>query len=102
MNKNAQHHRSFVVESLNCVQLFATPWTAAYQVSLSFTITWSLLKLMYIESVMSSNHLILCHPFLLLPSIFSSIRFFSKESSLHIRWPKYWSLASVPVLPMIF
>ena len=67
-----------------------TPWTAAHQASLSITNSWSLLKLMSIESVMPSNHLILCHPLLLLPSIFSSIRVFSNESVLCIRWPKYW------------
>ena len=67
-----------------------TPWTAAHQASLSITNSHSLLKLMSIESVMPSNHLILCHPFLLLPSIFSSIRVFSNKSVLHIRWPKYW------------
>ena len=64
-----------------------------HQASLSFTISWSLLKLMSIESVMPSNHLILCHPFLLLPSIFPSIRVFSNELTLHIRWPKYWSFS---------
>ena len=67
-----------------------TQWTAAYQVSLSFTITWSVLKLMSIESVMSSNHFVLCHPLLLLPLIFPSIRVFPSESALHIRSPKYW------------
>ena len=72
------------------VQLSVTPWTAACQASLSFTISWSLHKLMSIESMMPSNHLILCHP-LLLPEIFPSIRVFSSESALHIRWPKYWS-----------
>ena len=70
-----------------------TPWTAACQASLSFTISWSLLKLMSIESVMPSNRLILCCPLLLLPSIFPSIRVFSSESALHIRWPKYWSFS---------
>ena len=79
------------VRSLSHVQLFATPWTAARQASLSITNSWSLLKLMSIKLVMPSNHLILCHPFLLLPSIFPSIRVFSKESVLHIRWPKYYS-----------
>ena len=73
--------------------LFATPWTAARQASLSITNTQSLLKLMSIMSVMPSNHLILCHPFLLLPSIFPSIRVFSNESVLCIRWPKYWSFS---------
>ena len=80
----------FVVWLLNRVQLFATPWTAARQASLSITNSQSLLKLMSIELVMPSNHLILCCP-LLLPSIFPSIRVFSNESALHIRWPKYWS-----------
>ena len=70
-----------------------TPWTAAPQASLSITNSWTLLKLMSIELVMPSNHLILCHPLLLLPSIFPSIRVFSKESVLHIRWPKYWSFS---------
>ena len=71
----------------------ATPWTAACQASLSITNSWSLLRLMSIESVMPSNHLILCRPLLLLPSIFPSIRVFSNKSSLHIRWPKYWSFS---------
>ena len=78
-----------VVHSLNHVQLFAVPWTAARQASLSFTTSRSLLKLMSIESMMPFNHLILCHP-LLLPSIFPSIRVFSNELALRIRWPKYW------------
>ena len=69
----------------------AAPWTAARQASLSITNSWSLVKLMSIESVMPSNHLILCHLLLLLPSVFPSIRFFSNESALHMRWPKYWS-----------
>ena len=81
----------FVVHPPSLVQLFANPWTAACQASLSFTITWSLLKLMSIESVMPSNHLVLCHPPLLPPSIFPSIRVFSNELALQIRWPKYWS-----------
>ena len=76
-----------------CVRLFVTPWTAAHQACLSITSSQSLLKLMSIESVMPSNHLILCHPLLLLPSIFPSIRVFSTESALHIRWPKYWSFS---------
>ena len=80
-----------VVLLLSVVQLFATPWTAACQASLSFTVSQSLLKFMSIELVMRSNHLILCHPFFLLPSIFPSIRVFSNESALHIRWPKCWS-----------
>ena len=82
-----------VVQSLSCVQLFVNPWTAALQASLSFTISQSLLKLMSIESVMPSNHLILCRPLLLPPSIFPSIRVFSNESDLHIRWPKDWSFS---------
>ena len=83
----------FSVQSLSHVQLFVTPWTAARQASLSFTNSWSLLKLMSIELVTPSNHLILCHPLLLLPSIFPSIRVFSNESVLHIRWPTYWSFS---------
>ena len=81
------------VQSLSRVQLFATPWTAAHQASLSITNSQSLLKLMSVELVMPSNHLILCRPLLLLPSIFPSIRVFSNESALHIRWPKYWSFS---------
>ena len=81
------------VQSLSCVRLFATPWTAAHQASLSITNSRSLLKLMSIELVMPSNHLILCCPLLLLPSILPSIRVFSSESALHIRWPKYWSFS---------
>ena len=81
------------VQSLSRVWLFATPWTAAHQASLSFTLSRSLLKLMSIESVMPSSHLILCHLLLLLPSIFPSIRVFSNESALCIRWPKYWSFS---------
>ena len=78
---------------LSCFRLFVTPWTAARQPSLSITNSRSLLKLMSIELVMPSNHLILCCPLLLLPSIFPSIRVFSNESALHIRWPKYWSFS---------
>ena len=81
------------VKSLSYVRLFMTPWTTARQASLSITNSRSLLKLMSIESVMPSKHLILCHPLLLLPSIFPSIRVFSNESALHIRWPKYWSFS---------
>ena len=80
-----------VVELLHCVQLLATPCTTAHQASLSFTISWSLFKVMSIESVMPSNHLMLCRPFFLLPSVFPSIWVFSNESAFHIRWPKYWS-----------
>ena len=81
------------VQSLSCVQLFGTPWTAARQASLFITNSRSLPKLMSIESVMPSNHLILCCPLLLLPSIFPNIRVFSNESGLCIRWPKYWSFS---------
>ena len=103
LDKNHSSTRSFAnifcksvifssVQSLSYVQLFATPWTAARQTSLSITNSRSLLKLMSIELVMPSNHLILCHP-LLLPWIFPSIRVSSSESVLHIRWPKYWSFS---------
>ena len=88
------------VESLSHVQLFATPWTAACQASLSFIISWSVLTLMSTDSVMLSNHLILCHPLLLLPSTFPSIRVFSSESALHIRWQSIGASASASVLPM--
>ena len=81
------------VQSLSRIQLFVTSWTAAHQASLSITNSWSLPKLMSIESVKPSNHLILCHPLLLLPSILPSIRVFSNESALLIRWPKYWSFS---------
>ena len=84
---------TFVVQLLSHVQLFVTPWTVAYQASLSFTISQSFLKLVSIESMMPSNHLILYHPLLFLPSIFPSIRIFSSESALCIRWPKYWSFS---------
>ena len=84
------------VQSLSRVQLFVTPWTAARQASLYITNSRSLLKLMSIESVMPSSHFILCHPLLLLPSIFPSIRVISHESVLHIRWPKYWSFSFSP------
>ena len=82
-----------LVLSLSCVRLFETSWTAAHQASLSITNSWSLPKLMSIELMMPSNHLILYHPLLPLPSIFPSIRVFSNESALHIRWPKYWSFS---------
>ena len=84
------------VQSLTHVRLFVTPWTAARQASLSIVNSQSLLKLMSIQSVMPSNPLILCPPILLLPSIFPSIRIFSNESVLHIRWPKYWSFSISP------
>ena len=91
---------SVAIQSFSPVQLFVTPWTAACQASLSFTISWTLLKLMSTESVMPSNHLILCRPLLLLPSIFPSIRMFSNESAVRIRWPKSWSFSFRSVLPM--
>ena len=81
------------VQSLRYIQLLATPWTAACQASLSITNSWRFLKLVSIESVMPSNHLILCHPLLPPASIFPSIRVFSNESALHIRWQKYWSFS---------
>ena len=84
---------SFVVQPLSCVWLLVTTWTAACQASLSFTISWRLLKLMRIESEMPSNHLVLCHSLFLLPSIFPSIRIFPSESDLRIRWSKYWSFS---------
>ena len=102
IRKTAQsaYLNKIIVQSLSPVLHFATPWTAACQASLCFTISWSLLKLMSIESVMPSNYLVLCHP-LLLPSVFPSIRVFSSESALHIRGPKYWSLGlSISVLPL--
>ena len=86
--------------SVNRVRLPVTPWTVACQASLSITNSQSLLKLMSIESAMPSNHLILCHSLLLLPSIFATIRDFSKESVLCIRWPKYWSFSFSIILPM--
>ena len=81
------------LQSLSCVQLFVTPWTAAHHTSLSITNSQCLLKLMSVESVMPFNHLILFRPLLLSPSVFPSIRVFSNESVLHIRWPKYWSFS---------
>ena len=87
------HNQFSSVQLLSCVRLFATPWTAVCQASLSITNSWSLLTLMSIESVMPSNYLILCHPLLLPPSNFPSISVFSNESALCIRWPKYWSFS---------
>ena len=87
------HNLDTSVQSLSRVQLFVTPWTAAHQASLSITNSQSLLRLRSIESVMPSNYFILCCPLLLLPSTFPSIRVFSNESALHIRWPKYWSFS---------
>ena len=88
-----------VLQSLSCVRLFATPLTIANQASLSYSISWSLLKLMLIVLVMPSNHLILCYPLLLLPSILPSIRVFPNESALHIKWPKYQSFSFSIKLP---
>ena len=88
------------VQLLSCVWRFATPWTVACQASLSITNSWSLLKLMSIESVMPSNHLTLCRPLILPPSIFPSNRVFLNDSVLRIRWPKYWSSSLASVLPM--
>ena len=88
------------VQSLSRVRLFVTPWTATRQASLSITNSRSLLKLMSIKSMMPPNHFVLCHTLLLLPSIFPSIRVFSSESVLHIRWPKYWSFSLESILPM--
>ena len=85
--------RISLVQSLSCVRLFVTPWTVAHQASLSITNSWSMLKFMSIQLVMSSNHLVHCRPLLLLPSIFPSIKVFSNESVLCIRWPKYWSFS---------
>ena len=92
---NAMNVRFSSVQSLSRVLLFATPWTAARQPFLSIANSQSLLKLMSIESVMPSNHLMLCRPLLLPPSIFPSIRVFSNESVIHIRWPKYWSFSFI-------
>ena len=91
--KSSEKQRFSSVQSLSCVWLFAIPWTAACQASLSITNSRSLLKLMSIQSVMPSNNLALCGPLLLLPSVFHSIRVFPKESVLPIRWPKYWSFS---------
>ena len=82
-----------VVQSVSRIWLFVTPWTATHQISLSFTISWSLLTPISIELMMPSNHRILCCPIFLLPSVFTSIKVFSSESALHIRWPKYWSFS---------
>ena len=98
MYKNPREGESILLsicccQSLSHVWLFANPWTIAHQAPLSFTISQSLLRLMSTESVMTSNHLILCYPLLLLPSVFPSIRVFSNESALRIKWPKYWSFS---------
>ena len=92
----AVYSYSGIVQLLSRVQFFATPWAAACQAPLSSTVSRSLLKFMSTESVMLSSHLILCHPVLLLPSILPSIRVFSNESALRIRWPKYWSFSNNP------
>ena len=93
-------YKLFVVQSLSRLRLFATPWTTARQISLFFTMSQSLLKLMSIESVMLSNHFILCHPILLLSSIFPSIRVYSNESALCIWWPNFGASASASVIPV--
>ena len=92
-SRHSNESVSASVQSLSHFRLFVTPWIAVHQASLSITNSRTLPKLMFIESVMPSNHLILCLPLLPLPSIFPSIRVFSKESVLHIRWPKYWSFS---------
>ena len=89
-------HLNIVLQLLSCVQLFVNSWTAGHQASLSFTISQSLLRLMSTESVMPSNHLILCCLLLLLPSTFPSIKVFFNESAFHIRWPEYWSFSISP------
>ena len=100
MVRGAQHYSMPLssVQSLSRVRLFETPWTAARQASLSITNSWSSLRLMSIESVMPSSHLILCHPLLFLPSISPCIRVFSNGSTLRMRWPKYWSF-SFSIIP---
>ena len=94
--KESREWMDVAVQSLSCVRLFVTPWAAAHQASLSFTISWSLLKLVSIELVIPSKHPILCCPLLLLPLIFPCIRVFSSEFAFRIRWPKYWSLSISP------
>ena len=91
-HQRGSYHR-ISVQSVSLVSLFVTPWAAAYQASLSITNSRTLHKFLSMESLMPSNHLILCHPLLLLPSIFPSNRVFSSESALHIRWPEYWSFS---------
>ena len=98
-HERREFHLGYTFLAVGCFQplsrvwLFVTPWTTAHQASLSFSNSWRLLTLMSIELVMPSNHLILCRPLLLLPSVFPSIRVFSSESVLHIRWPKYWNFS---------
>ena len=100
-NSSKQMKKRFVIQSQGRFRLFVTLWTVARQASLSFTISWSFLKFMSVESAMLSNPLILCHPLLLLPSFFPSIRVFSNESALQIRWPKYWIFSfSISIFPM--
>ena len=94
-----QSYSFIVVQLLSCVWLFATPWALAQQASLSFTISWSLLGLIFIELMMPSNHVKLFHP-LLLPSVFPSIKTISSESAFPIRWPKYWSFSLASTLPI--
>ena len=101
VSQKVKHGSAIVVQS-SCVQLFASPWTAACKASLSLTISWSLLKFLSTESMMPSNHLVLCHPLLLLSSIFPNIRVFSNETLLCIRWPKYWSFSISPSNEWIF
>ena len=96
ISKRSNFNLVIVVQLLSHVWFFETPWTAACQASLSIANSWSLLILMSTESMMPSNHLILCLPLLLLPSIFPSIRVFSSESALHIRWPKNWNFSISP------
>ena len=93
---NQHSYNNVVFQSLSCVWAFTTPWTVTCQAPLSSTISWSWLKFMSTELVLLSNHLILCHLLLLLPLIFPSIRVFSNESALHIRWMKYWSFSNSP------
>ena len=100
LNHTQSLNKDSSVQSLSRVWLFATPWTAVCQASLSITSSQSLLRLISIKSVMPSSHLLFCRPLLLLPSIFPTIRVFSKESVLRIRWPKYWSFSSASVLQM--
>ena len=99
-NNSSKRNEVVGLQLLSCIQHFATPWTVAHQGSLFFNISWSLLKLMSFESVMPSNHLILCCSLLLLPSIFPSIRVFSNELAIHIRWPSIGTSASASVLTM--
>ena len=101
LKPNHQSDKAVVVQSLSCARLFETPWTAALQAPLSFTISWGLLKVMSADSVMLSKHLILCHRLLRPPSLFPSIRVFSNELALHIRWPSIGASASLAVLILV-